>query len=348
MKNGCVLLKHYINYQLLTTNYKLIPMPDQPLAPLSKQEPVIHVMPEQYIGVAAGAKVPRPPTAPPTVSPEKPAPGAKSRGPLFLVAGGVVLLLAFGLGAYVILRTPSPRAAEPSPRPPPPAPVAAAPTSTSPRATTTPLSAPPPAPPPPPPPPAPKPSLRNSLDTDVDGITDEEETLYATDRTRPDTDGDGFLDGNEVFHLYSPTAVAPSTLRDTGQVQSYTDAAGRFELLAPTRWLLDTVDATKGTVKFSAATGEYVQLSLEDNPERLDVVSWYLARSPGVSRADVETLTTKAGYAALRSPDRLTVYVGGGERVYALTYSVGTLAEANFRRTFEMMINSLRISGYAE
>ncbi len=44
-----------------------------------------------------------------------------------------------------------------------------------------------------------------SADTDQDGLNDEQETnLYHTDPLTPDTDGDGFLDGDEVAKNYSP------------------------------------------------------------------------------------------------------------------------------------------------
>lgn len=41
-------------------------------------------------------------------------------------------------------------------------------------------------------------------DADNDGLTDEEEVLYGTDATNPDTDGDGYLDGEEVDSGYNP------------------------------------------------------------------------------------------------------------------------------------------------
>ncbi len=43
-----------------------------------------------------------------------------------------------------------------------------------------------------------------SVDTDGDGLTDEEETQYYTNPMNPDTDGDGYLDGVEVAMDYSP------------------------------------------------------------------------------------------------------------------------------------------------
>ena len=43
-----------------------------------------------------------------------------------------------------------------------------------------------------------------SLDSDNDGLTDEQELIYGTDKNNSDTDGDGFLDGAEVKNGYNP------------------------------------------------------------------------------------------------------------------------------------------------
>jgi len=43
-----------------------------------------------------------------------------------------------------------------------------------------------------------------AMDTDNDGLNDELELMYATDVGNPDTDGDGYFDGEEVTFDYSP------------------------------------------------------------------------------------------------------------------------------------------------
>ncbi len=43
-----------------------------------------------------------------------------------------------------------------------------------------------------------------NLDSDKDGLLDTQEALYGTDKNNPDTDGDGFKDGDEVKNGYNP------------------------------------------------------------------------------------------------------------------------------------------------
>jgi hypothetical protein len=47
------------------------------------------------------------------------------------------------------------------------------------------------------------------LDSDQDGLTDEEERMYGTDPRNKDTDGDGYSDGAEVKSGYDPRKPAP-------------------------------------------------------------------------------------------------------------------------------------------
>lgn len=47
------------------------------------------------------------------------------------------------------------------------------------------------------------------LDSDQDGLSDEEEKIYGTNPSNPDTDGDGYSDGAEVRSGYDPLKKAP-------------------------------------------------------------------------------------------------------------------------------------------
>ena len=50
--------------------------------------------------------------------------------------------------------------------------------------------------------------LKNGKDTDKDGLSDYDEiNVYKTNLNNPDSDGDGYLDGEEAKNGYSPTEV---------------------------------------------------------------------------------------------------------------------------------------------
>jgi len=49
-------------------------------------------------------------------------------------------------------------------------------------------------------------------DSDGDGLSDVLEDVYKTDKNNPDTDGDGYLDGNEVENGYDPLVPGSAKL----------------------------------------------------------------------------------------------------------------------------------------
>ncbi len=53
------------------------------------------------------------------------------------------------------------------------------------------------------------PTTAGVLDTDNDGLTDNEEALFGTDPNDPDTDGDGILDGRDLAPLFGASSYGP-------------------------------------------------------------------------------------------------------------------------------------------
>ncbi len=182
------------------------------------------------------------------------------------------------------------------------------------------------------------------LDVDSDGLSDVEEPFFGTDIHNPDTDNDGFLDGNEVFHLYNPAAKAPVRLIDAGLVSRFSSTVG-WSMYAPTQWttLLDASDGSRATV--TTLTGERFLVSLQDNPESLPLMDWYLASHPGVLSSAVRTLHTKGGLEGLLGVERLDAYFAWGTKVFRFEYDLAGKPFVNYRATFEMMLNALTLVG---
>ena len=175
-------------------------------------------------------------------------------------------------------------------------------------------------------------------DTDSDGLTDLEESLiYQTNPRLPDTDRDGFLDGNEVFHLYNPNGDAPGTLLAAGLVKQTATALVSFYY--PAVWSAQTQTAEPSLI-INATTGEMMTVSVmpKETPLALDA---YLASQP----TDTKFLPvrTKGGVEAFVTENKRTVYFDGGDSFIVLSYELGIKGQVDYLQTFEMMQNSLQI-----
>ncbi len=196
------------------------------------------------------------------------------------------------------------------------------------------------APPVPPEPPKLPPA---GLDTDSDGLSDLEESLLKTDLRQPDTDSDGFLDGNEVFHLYNPNGRAPAKLTEAGLVQ---------QLESPVGWKLDLPPAWKTAVSFDGTSssivtghGEIFTVSVLENADKKPILEWYMAAHPDVQATQVLQFRSKRGYQGILGPDLLTTYLPWDNRVFVFTYDLNGQAFINYRTLYSMMLNSLELSG---
>ena len=186
----------------------------------------------------------------------------------------------------------------------------------------------------------------SSVDSDNDKLTDIEEDLYGTEKRKPDTDEDGYLDGLELVSLYNPKAAGNSLLETSGLVNKYSNPLFNYEILHPSAWLARPTDQSLREVIFQSATGEYVEVLVEDNLSKLDLVQWYLTQSPAADLNQLVRETTKQGYDALLSPDKLTYYLADKnnlDKVYIITYNIGNKTAVNFLTTFAMMKNSFKI-----
>ncbi|MCR4314026.1 MAG: hypothetical protein NUV84_02135 [Candidatus Uhrbacteria bacterium] len=167
-------------------------------------------------------------------------------------------------------------------------------------------------------------------DSDSDGLTDTEENLvYGTNSKLPDTDADGFLDGNEVFHGYNPGGTAPGTLIESGLVE---DASGTFNgssyaFSYPSAWDLEEVD---GKMVLDASTGEGFRFSFVEEE---------------LPAGDVRT--TKQGLSYVLSDNQLTAYVSLGTSVLKLEYDTGLKAKVDYLQTFQMMLNTVAYASSA-
>ncbi len=183
----------------------------------------------------------------------------------------------------------------------------------------------------------------DGLDLDSDGLTDSEEVVFGSNPQLPDTDGDGYLDANEVFNLYAPVVRAPSILLTQAMMQTVSSTVG-WQALAPKAWTVERSQESSDVV-IRVPSGEVFVLKIEPNPTKQDIRAW-VAQSRG-SRVDqvVELRSNKYGLPFYLGPDRLTAFIPWDDRVLSVSYQLGMQVFVNYRTTFGMLLNSLRLQG---
>jgi hypothetical protein len=180
-----------------------------------------------------------------------------------------------------------------------------------------------------------------ALDTDSDGLTDVEETLYGTDYRNPDTDADTFLDGNEVFHRYDPLALSPSTLLDTGSVDIFVSPDDFFEVYYPASWnagsSFDMGTGVLSEVTFQSTNTANISITL------MQELPFNAESASTVAAAGFDEGLTKEGYLSYEDSDEMVFYVVAGDRIYRLEYSLEDETLIHFLQTFKMVVNSFKV-----
>ena len=316
---------------------------------------LVHVMPSLYQGgkLPEGSKA-RLPSAPakhevtsapteksapvvkrPLQKPVPPKSNPHKRRILLIVGGAVLLALILVVSIVLLMRPETSPAPEPSPvvTIPEPSPVMTTPEPV-------PDFRPEPEPMPEPFPKEPTPGR----DTDSDGLSDVEERLYGSNVRLPDTDRDGFLDGNEVFHQYDPLTPNPATLLERGVVTR--GLKERVMLLYPSIWQPTTAFETPNALDFSleAPSGERITMTTSLVLET-STLQAELARMADVEEdpdvLEVEYSKSKAGYELAMEKDQLraTLIVDG--LLVVLRYELGEKNTVDFVQTFQMIVNSV-------
>lgn len=181
-------------------------------------------------------------------------------------------------------------------------------------------------------------------DTDSDGLTDvEEEVVYQTNTRLPDSDSDGFLDGNEVFHRYNPNGTAPGTLIGSGLVTMLWGQAGSvfYELNYPTIWDIET---TQEEIILAATTGEGFRIRYTSKQPQQSLDAWVSERG----YEDYSSGVSKNGLVMIQTEDQLTNFIDLGFSVLTFVYDTGIKTRVDYLQTYQMMLNSIQILSASE
>jgi len=110
------------------------------------------------------------------------------------------------------------------------------------------------------------------LDSDNDGLYDEEEIALGTNPNLADTDGDTYTDLAELTSGYNPNGAGK--LAADPALAKYSSKDFNYEILYPKAWDMKEV-TSDNTVIFTAPDQSIIQVSVQDNSKQLSIASWY-------------------------------------------------------------------------
>lgn len=184
--------------------------------------------------------------------------------------------------------------------------------------------------------------LGSAQDDDQDGLSNEEETALGTNSKSSDSDGDGFTDLAELNNGYNPTGTGKIDA-DAG-LATYLNTTFNFSLLYPADWNR-TIATTDDSIIFTAPDKQFVQVLVQPNADREDIVSWY-KKTFSVETIPNTQLVSNPGWDGVRTPDGMTAYLTNKDKSYIFiaTYNVGGTKIIKYKNIFEMVLRSLKLT----
>lgn len=185
---------------------------------------------------------------------------------------------------------------------------------------------------------------QSSLDVDRDGLTDVEEDLYGTQLRLPDTDGDGYTDGQELLSGYSPLSSGPVLLSDTALMNTYLNDAFGYSLLYPSSWLARPTDESRQEIVFVSSTGEVMSFKVRDNASGVSLNQWLVDNSAG-NPSDFTSFANRAKLNVLVNASQMKYFIDvpASSKVIEVTYEPNQVIRLNFITTLRAMVNSLSV-----
>ncbi len=316
-----------------------------PVIKFKKVEKEVDLTPKKPVLTSAEKALLDKATAAGSGQPLHPANLLSSRKGLLILGGGLFVLFLIGAGVYYWL-TSKPLAPA---APPPPVvsvqtpPITVTETEVTPPPTTTEAVIPIPVSLAETPLEYPDLLLADSADTDNDDLTNVAEELWRTDSLSPDTDGDGYNDGHEVYNLYNPIGKEPQKIIDSGLVTDYTNPVFGYKIYYPNTWAGGNVDPGYRDVLFSTLTGENIEVRVFDRETGQGFADWFAKWAPNEQYNDLLDLDSVFQDKGYRRKDYLVFYFYNDQNVFVIAYHTTDSATVNYRSVIKMLARSFRL-----
>ena len=179
------------------------------------------------------------------------------------------------------------------------------------------------------------------IDSDGDGLYDNEEEFLGTDKFKSDTDSDNYTDFQEVQNLYNP--LGQGALDKNINISKYSSAFFKYSLLYPFNWELNAL-SDDSSVILSIDDNSFVQVLVEDNEGQQNIRAWYANRF--FEFVGEDKVVKGKGWQGVYSSDKTAFYLTNDkmDKIYTILYNTLPGQEGAIPNILGMIIKSFSLN----
>ncbi len=179
------------------------------------------------------------------------------------------------------------------------------------------------------------------IDTDNDGLNDEEEAAFGTNPALTDTNNNSYGDLTEILNGYNPTGTGK--LGANLSLATATSKVLGYSVLYPKAWTVKSLN-NDNTMLFNAPDDSLIQISIQDNTSKQSILGWYSEAFP-TEKVTYDQIKTTATWDGVMSSDGFNFYLTDKKHksVYIISYIPAVDSRVAYPTVFKMMINTLSV-----
>lgn len=179
------------------------------------------------------------------------------------------------------------------------------------------------------------------LDSDNDGLNDNEEAVLGTNPLLSDSDSDAYPDLAELSSQYNPGGAGK--IDSNGNLAVYNNPDFKYSILYPKNWTPQSVNEGS-TVIFSALDSSLIQVSVQDNPDNIGILNWYGENFPEAS-VSYNQIKTSGTWDGVMGNDGLNYYVTdkAHQKIFIISYIPAIEDRIAYPQIFQLIVASLML-----
>ncbi|MFZ4631970.1 MAG: hypothetical protein ACOYL8_02030 [Patescibacteria group bacterium] len=179
------------------------------------------------------------------------------------------------------------------------------------------------------------------LDTDSDGLIDDEETVLGANPNAEDSNNNNYKDAAELANNYDP--AGSGKIETNKYLAKYADNANTYDFLYPKDWEFSILN-NNSIIIFNSPDDSIIQVSVQENTTKQAILAWYNESFPD-SALTSDRLKSTGTWDGVMSDDGLNFYLTDKKKanIYVISYIPAVMNRLAYPNIFKLMINSLVI-----